>query len=800
MSGLLRLLSWLGMGLTGAILILLAWNRAFSLAPESFSIRRSEAVELARGAFEELGPLPADARFHVQLTVDKSLERRLLRDLSRRQLETLRSEPLGNQIVVWRVRVESEGRLSHEAHVGLDGFLYVAQARFEEAGSRLSDAQAARRAMGLLARRGLDLGAYDTPFFQGLGRDSSRKEVRFRRLETVARLDGLSHGVAVTFQGSRLSGWRYWSNDVNAAADRLQVDGQTYVYLARCVGVGLVFLVLIALWFRYYDAGQMRLRRSLHVAELVVASGIPWMVLIVREIGATSSSQRALWVVGCVALLIFMGFLAFLTSGIGEALARDQWHHRLAAFEAILQGNWRNLTVARAVLHGLCVGCLGAGLSLSLSLPLKWFGATPLVGPLIDQAMIGGEPVIGWIFREIFLLWMPMLLTFLVVVPFIFQRLGPRVGFLPALVVTAVMVPMPFEIAPIWVAVPWLLVLASIPLVLFLGSDLLASILAVLVMRLLVRIHPLVMSADPWLEAGAWITLVAVLGPALISLRWLHSNRSFTYGYDASSEIPVDVLQRVAERERQRLELATAKEVQTAILPRVPPELVGLQVAHAYLPASEIGGDFYDAYPLDADRLAFALGDVAGHGIPSGLVMSTVRGALRAHFRFEPDVAKVFESVNGMLCELADRRLLTTLVYGLFDSRTGSVTFASSGHVVWRLSRGGKVDSWLPHVYPLGARPDLQVEIIEARLLPGDTLVLMSDGFIEAAAELGGEPFGYGRLESCLQSVTDLAAPDVLAGVLSEVSSFLAGREPDDDCTALILQASGEGPTGAAKY
>ena len=797
MGGLLRLLSWLGMGLAGAILILLAWGRAFSLAPEVVKIRRGEAIEVARTAFEELGPLPSDARFRVQLSVDRSLERRLLRDLTRRQLEALHLEPLGSQIVAWRVRVETDDRLSHEALVGLDGFLHSVQARFEETGSVLSNPQAARRAMGFLARRGIELGAYDSPFIQDQGRDPLRKEVRFSRLETAARLDGLNHGISVIFQGGRLSGWKYWSTDTRAAADRLQVEGQTYVYLARCVVIGLVFLVLVALWFRYYEAGQMRLRRSLHVAELVIASGIPWLILTLREMGATSSSQRALWVVGCVVLLIFMGFLAFLTSGVGEALARDQWRHRLAAFEAILQGDWRNVTVARSALHGLCVGSLGAGLSLSLSLPLKWFGATPLVGPLIDQAMVGGEPLIGWVFREIFLLWVPMLLTFLVVVPFIFKRLGRGLGFLPALLVTAVMVPMPFEVAPIWVAAPWLLVLASIPLVLFLGSDLLSAILAVLVMRLLVRVYPLVMSSDPWMESWAWIILVVLLGPALLSLRWLHSNRSFTYSYDASSEIPVNVLQRVAERERQRLELATAKEVQTAILPQVPPQLVGLQLAHAYLPASEIGGDFYDVYPLDDQRLAFALGDVAGHGISSGLVMSMVRGALKAHFRFEPSVAKVFESVNGMLCELADRRLLTTLVYGLYDSRTRSLTFASSGHVVWRLRRDGTMDSWMPRIYPLGARSELRLDIIETELQVGDTLVLVSDGLIEATPEQGGEPFGYERLEASLESLTQLAAADVLAGILSEISSFLRGRELDDDCTALILQASSEGPTRA---
>ena len=291
--------------------------------------------------------------------------------------------------------------------------------------------------------------------------------------------------------------------------------------------------------------------------------------------------------------------------------------------------------------------------------------------------------------------------------------------------------------------------------------------------------------------------LVLVIGPALLCLRWLHSERSFTYSYDPRSEIPSDVLQRVADRERQRVELATAKEVQRAIMPRIPEQIRGLRVAHAYLPASEIGGDFYDVQALDEHRVAFALGDVAGHGISSGLVMSTVRGALRVHFRCIPDVDEVFESINDMLFQLADRRLLTTLIYGIYDSRTGAVQFGVSGHVVWCLRRSGRLESWEPRIFPLGARPQMTVEVMETFLEEGDTLVLLSDGLVEAGGGPQGEPFGYQRLEDTLKRMQGAATGDLMAGLLAEVARFTSGRDLDDDCTALVLQASPSALSGS---
>ena len=126
---------------------------------------------------------------------------------------------------------------------------------------------------------------------------------------------------------------------------------------------------------------------------------------------------------------------------------------------------------------------------------------------------------------------------------------------------------------------------------------------------------PFLHAADTSIQLQGAIALFLVALPLIVSARYLGSERGFFYHYE---DIPPHV-RRIAERERQKVELETARRIQTSILPELPPQLLGIKMAHTYLPASEVGGDFYDVLALEDGRLAVAVGDVAGHGVSSGL-------------------------------------------------------------------------------------------------------------------------------------------------------------------------------------
>jgi len=296
------------------------------------------------------------------------------------------------------------------------------------------------------------------------------------------------------------------------------------------------------------------------------------------------------------------------------------------------------------------------------------------------------------------------------------------------------------------------------------------------------------LALPPW--DWEWLGWVA-LAPLLLSLRHLGSDREFVYRYE---DVPPHV-RRIAERERQRVELETARGIQSSILPDLPSRLAGVDLAHAYLPATEVGGDFYDVLALADGRLAVAVGDVAGHGVSSGLVMSMAKSALAVQVTFDPDVRAVFQTLNRMVYQTARKRLLTTLCYLLLDPAERELLYASAGHLFpYVVSRRGAVHALESVAYPLGVRLELEVEARSARLQAGDTLFLFSDGLVEARSPAGpgdrgdGEEFGFERLEESLARHAARTVEGLRDGVLADVQRFTGNSPREDDQTILVLR------------
>jgi sigma-B regulation protein RsbU (phosphoserine phosphatase) len=290
------------------------------------------------------------------------------------------------------------------------------------------------------------------------------------------------------------------------------------------------------------------------------------------------------------------------------------------------------------------------------------------------------------------------------------------------------------------------------------------------------------------MQLQGWLPLLVLALPLVVSIRELHGGREFVYHWE---DVPPHV-RRIAERERQRVELETARQIQSSILPELPPQLAGVALAHAYLPATEVGGDFYDVLALEDGRVAVAVGDVAGHGVSSGLVMSMVRSALAVQVTFDPEVDSVFATLNRLVFQSARRRLLTTLTYALLDPVRRELVYASAGHVFpYRVTKAGRVIELEGGSYPLGVRPQTQPMVRRERLEQGDFVVLLSDGVPEAHREDSDEPFGFGRLAESLGRHAGGSPEALVRGVLSDLESFTRRAPREDDVTLLALRLPG---------
>jgi serine phosphatase RsbU (regulator of sigma subunit) len=253
-----------------------------------------------------------------------------------------------------------------------------------------------------------------------------------------------------------------------------------------------------------------------------------------------------------------------------------------------------------------------------------------------------------------------------------------------------------------------------------------------------------------------------------------------------------------ASRERERLrmreELHDARAIQLAMLPDQAPRMPGLDVAGVCIPASEVGGDYFDYFVLDSDTLTVAVGDVAGHGMASGLVLAGVRAGLHL---LSPELLASPSAVLARLNELVGRpggqRLLMTLGLASFSMRSGRASWVAAGHPppLHFVAADGSCESpHRPHP-PLGTRLPVHFAPVHRPLAPGDAWLLVSDGAFEARNRRG-EELGTERLRSRFAELAaaETSADTILDGLLAELDRFRGDLPQDDDITMVVVRAT----------
>lgn len=261
----------------------------------------------------------------------------------------------------------------------------------------------------------------------------------------------------------------------------------------------------------------------------------------------------------------------------------------------------------------------------------------------------------------------------------------------------------------------------------------------------------------------------------------------------SQAAVAIDNAQLIAgERERQRMEreLELAASIQASLLPAEPPRDPHWRFAAFSRPCDQTGGDYFD-YMLSPDGdLDVVIGDVSGHGIGSALLMSTARAALRAlHGRDEP-LGTLLTRLNRLLeQDMADDTFMSMAICRLRADGRGA--WISAGHeppLLWRATTGRFDDLVGPGGLLLGLMDDEQyADSALAPLAKGDLVVLFTDGMWEAA-DPAGEQFGLDRLRAAVTANAARGAEAVRDGMVAEVMAWLAGADPLDDMTAVVVE------------
>lgn len=287
------------------------------------------------------------------------------------------------------------------------------------------------------------------------------------------------------------------------------------------------------------------------------------------------------------------------------------------------------------------------------------------------------------------------------------------------------------------------------------------------------------------------------LGPRLSEQDYSADDRALLSNLATQAGPAVRVAQLVRQqqaeaqsRERMEHELRVARLIQQTLLPKELPALPGWDIAAYYQPARAVGGDFYDFIHLADGRLGLIVGDVTDKGVPAALVMATTRAIVRGAAARLDSPGAVLEQANELLVPDIPRNMFVTCLYAILDPKSGRLRFANAGHDLPYWRHLGGASEMRATGMPLGLMPGMVYEENEIILAPGDSILLYSDGLVEAH-DPSRQMFGFPRLEAL---VAGHAGGATLVEFLLQQLAVFAGADwvQEDDVTLVTLQRSAD--------
>ena len=247
-----------------------------------------------------------------------------------------------------------------------------------------------------------------------------------------------------------------------------------------------------------------------------------------------------------------------------------------------------------------------------------------------------------------------------------------------------------------------------------------------------------------------------------------------------------------AEKERIGTELNVATKIQASMLPSIFPafpERPEFDIHATMIPAKEVGGDFYDFFLVDQNKLAVVIADVSDKGVPAALFMVITKTLIKNNAQNGKSPQEVFEIVNNILCENNDADMFVTAFMGILDIPTGRFTYVNAGHNPPLIKRAGGNYEWLPTKpgFVLAGMEDMVFVQNEISLNPGDTLYMYTDGVTEARNNQN-KLFTDPKLLEVANKFGHCKPKEFIESVKLEIDNFIEGAEQADDITMLIMK------------
>jgi serine phosphatase RsbU (regulator of sigma subunit) len=260
-----------------------------------------------------------------------------------------------------------------------------------------------------------------------------------------------------------------------------------------------------------------------------------------------------------------------------------------------------------------------------------------------------------------------------------------------------------------------------------------------------------------------------------------------------------NLLQTAAEKKRLEEELRIARQIQMSLLPRGQLDVPGLSVTALCVPAREVGGDYYDFFPLPQNKLGLLIADVSGKGTSAALYMAELKGLVLSLSQIYESPRQLLVEVNRIISENLDSRSFITMTYAVLDLSRGVMTHARAGHTPMIYLPGpGSTKPGAQVLTPNGMVLGLRIEganekfaeLLEEKridLSAGDVIVLYTDGITEAM-NAHSDLFGESRLSRIVEEHGHLESGELRERILREIEAFVGGADQHDDMTMILLK------------
>jgi len=251
----------------------------------------------------------------------------------------------------------------------------------------------------------------------------------------------------------------------------------------------------------------------------------------------------------------------------------------------------------------------------------------------------------------------------------------------------------------------------------------------------------------------------------------------------------------IADRVVMKRDLQIAREIQTWLLPGVPPQIPGLAVAYSTRPANTVAGDYYDVFPRpgrtsEENRVVLAVADVAGKSIPAAMLMATFQASLKTLSTAQVALPELASNMNRYACSNSQGGLrFTTAFLAEYDPVRRTVHYINAGHNNPILRRAsGQIERLDVGGLPFGILPETKYDSATLTLAPDDWLVIFTDGLIEAE-NAHQDDYGEARLLSAIEAGKSVAPAEMLKRLMAEVDLFVGNTPQHDDVTCMLLKA-----------